>query len=109
MMTPPATCDSQHSLLMTMPQSCTATTLVQRTTPVSVSTRTSAICTPPTPFPDRPALTSSSLAASSAHWPCPLTLSMPSLAQASFHDQLLSLALSTILPGCTTRSSALAL
>ena len=47
-MTPPATCDSQASLLMIRPQSCTATMCVQRTTPVSVSTSTSAICTPPT-------------------------------------------------------------
>src|SRR5437899_688121 len=88
MTTPPATCDSQPCLLMIRPQSCTATTLVQRTTPVSVSTRTSAICTPPTPTFDSPAVQS----------PLPSITSMPSRAQASFHDQLLLFALSTTLP-----------
>src|SRR5262245_33218518 len=93
MTTPPATCDSQQSLLMTRPQSCTATTLVQRTTPVSVSTRTSAIWTPPTPTFDRPGVQSAA----------PLAVSMPSLAQASFQDQLLLLVLSTILPASMVR------
>src|SRR5436853_6016164 len=98
MMTPPATCDSQPSLLTIRPQSCTAQTLVQRTTPVSVSTMTSATCTPPTPTLDSPGV----------HLPSPLTVFMPSLAQASFHFQLLLLALSTILPGSMVRSATLA-
>src|SRR3954447_12253230 len=99
MMTPPATCDSQPCLLMIRPQSCTATIFVQRTTPVSVSTSTSATCTPPTPLFDRP----------SVKLPVPFTWSMPSLAHASFHAQLLSPAL--ILPGSfgsIVRSPALA-
>src|SRR5438270_9501079 len=99
MTTPPATCDSQPCRLTTRPQSCTATTLVQRTTPVSVSTRTSASCTPPTPLLDSPGV----------QLPLALTVSMPSRAQASFHDQLLLLPLSTTLPGSTARSSFLAL
>src|SRR5438876_11186942 len=89
MTTPPATCDSQPCLLMIKPQSWTATTLVQRTTPVSVSTLTSAICTPPTPLLERP----------DVQLPVPFTLSMPSRAQASFQLHSLLLALSTILPG----------
>src|SRR5437588_8053018 len=98
MTTPPATCDSQQSLLITMPQSCTATILVQRTTPVSVSIETSAICTPPTLTFDKPGV----------HLPAPRIESMPSLAHASFQDQLLLLALSAILPGVMVRSSAFA-
>ena len=35
---------------MISPQSCTATILLMLTTPVSMSTETSAICTPPTPL-----------------------------------------------------------
>src|SRR5947209_6142866 len=97
MITPPASWDSQQSLLTTKPQSCTATNFVQRTTPVSVSTRTSAICTPPTWTFDKPAV----------HLPAPRTDSMPNLAHASFHDQLLP-ALSEILPGTMVKSSALA-
>src|SRR5262249_4362463 len=113
MMTPPATCDSQPSLLTIMPQSCTATILVQRTTPVSVSTRTSAIWTPPTPVLETPGLTSflsaSTLVDSAkVQKPCPLAWSMPSLAQASFQDQLFLLALSTTLSFSIARSSTLA-
>src|SRR5207249_3300742 len=74
------------------------TTLVQRTTPVSVSTMTSATCTPPTPLLDRPGV----------QLPGSLTVSMPSLAQASFQAHSLLLALSTILPGATDRSLACA-
>src|SRR5215472_17226727 len=101
MMTPPATCDSAHSLLMIRPQSCTATILVQRTTPVSVSTLTSAICTPPTPW--------FAMSCGTGDFASPLAVSMPSRAQASFQDQLLLLALSTTLPSDTARSSFLAL
>src|SRR5438034_9367189 len=95
MTTPPATWDSQVNLLTTRPQSCTATNLVQRTTPVSVSTNTSATCTPPTCTLDRPGVQS----------PVPLTLSMPSRAHAFFHSHSLPVALSTILPGLMARSS----
>src|ERR1700730_11084252 len=84
---------------MTMPQSWTATTLVQRTTPVSVSTETSATCTPPTPLLESPGV----------QLPVPLTESIPSLAQASFHDQPLPfsrlLPRLTILPASTPSSS----
>src|SRR5262249_21219829 len=71
-----------------------ATTWVQRTTPVSVSTWTSAICTPPTWTLDRPAV----------HLPLARTMSMPSLAQASFQVYFLLLALSTTWPGSMLRS-----
>src|SRR5262245_9457994 len=98
MMMPPAICDSQPCLLMTMPQSWTPTNFVQRTTPVSVSTETSATCTPPTLTLDRPG----------DHLPLAETVSMPSLAQASFQAHDLLLALSTILPGSMARSSFLA-
>src|SRR5271166_4771199 len=50
MMTPPATCDSQPCLLTMLPQSCTATNFNIVTTPVSISTLTSATCTPPGEF-----------------------------------------------------------
>src|SRR5712692_5932111 len=98
MMTPPAICDSQPCLLMTMPQSCTAKNFVQRTTPVSVSTLTSAICTPPTLTFDKPG----------DHLPAAETVSMPSLAQASFQLHDLLLPLSVILPGSMDKSSFLA-
>src|SRR5581483_2136270 len=88
MMTPPATCEAQHRALTTRPQSCTATIFLQRTTPVSVSTVTSAICTPQTPLFDRPG----------DQLPLTDTVSMPSRAQASFQAHDLLLALSTTLP-----------
>src|SRR5215470_13255337 len=97
MMTPPATCDSQPSLLTTRPQSCTATILVQRTTPVSVSTSTSATCTPPTLTllsSATPWRTAASLAPG-----LPTTTSMPSLAHASFQEYFFWAALSLMPPG----------
>src|SRR5437867_735227 len=97
MMTPPVTCDSQHSLLTTRPQSCTATKLVHLTTPVSMSTMTSAICTPPTCTLERP-LFSGLIDSAWLQVPVPLASFMPSAAQASFHDQLFLLALSATLP-----------
>src|SRR2546426_781877 len=45
----PKTWLSQVFMSMIRPQSCTATKLFILTTPVSMSTKTSAICTPPTP------------------------------------------------------------
>src|SRR5262249_2732894 len=98
MITPPATCDSQHILLTTMPQSCTATNRVQRTTPVSVSAWTSATCTPPTLTFDSPG----------DHRPWADAVSMPSRAQASFQVLFLFLPLSTMWPGSMARSSFLA-
>src|SRR5947209_3150559 len=106
MMTPPATCDSQPSLLTIRPQSCTATTFVQRTWPVSVSTSTSATCTPPTPDFEMPRF--SGLSASlEVHEPVALACSMPSLAQASFQAHDLPRVLSTTLPTSILRSSFL--
>src|SRR5579884_914725 len=104
MMMPPAICDSQPCLLTTRPTSCTATTCVQRTRPVSVSTTTSAIWTPPTPWLETPGL---ALASAAVQVPVALICVMPSRAQASFHDQLLLVALLTILPGSMSRSSGL--
>src|SRR6516162_3063192 len=101
MMTPPATCDSQPSRLTIRPQSCTATTLVQRTTPVSVSTSTSATWTPPTPTLETLGLTgflvswSTLLASAADQEPVPLAVAMPSMAQALAHSVALPPALST--------------
>ena len=97
MMTPPATCDSQPCRLMMVPQSCTATTRVQRTTPVSVSTLTSATCTPPTPLLASP-------------WPSVLLVtsivSMPSRAHACRHGQRWLAPRLTTCPGSMDRSPA---
>src|SRR5262245_5163657 len=106
MMTPPATCDSQASLLTTRPQSCTATIRLQRTTPVSVSTVTSATCTPPTPTLEMPRL-AGCCDSGKVHRPVPRASSMPSLAHASFQSHFLSRVLSTTLPASTDRSSFL--
>src|SRR6516225_5855741 len=106
MMTPPATCDSHVSLSTTMPQSWTATTCVQRTTPVSVSTTTSATCTPPTPTLDKP-LVSGALASPAVQAPWPLACAMPSLEHASFQGHDLPRFLSVTLPASITRSSTL--
>src|SRR5262245_11420938 len=73
-----------------------------RTTPVSVSTETSATWQPPTCPLDTLGL-SGSLAIWPLHMPVPLASSMPSLAQNSFHDQLLLLAESTTLPSWISR------
>src|SRR5262245_40354857 len=109
MMTPPATCDSQASLLMIRPQSCTATIFVHLTTPVSVSTQTSATCTPPTWTLER--LTPSFFAWASLRLqvPLPLTCYLPSRAHTFFHSYSLLAFLSRTLPGMISRSDASAL
>ena len=50
MISAPKTWLSVSLRLTIRPQSCTATILFTRTMPVSMSTETSAICTPPTPL-----------------------------------------------------------
>src|SRR5436305_1849525 len=105
MMTPPATCVMQPVLLIISPQSCTAYTFVQRTTPVSVSTSTSATCMPPTPTLDTPLL-SGCVDWANVHEPVPLAWSMPSLAQNSFHAQLFLPFVSTTLPSSIAKSAA---
>src|SRR5579883_715911 len=97
MMTPPATWDSTVFRLTIRPQSCTATTFVTRTTPVSLSTCTSATWQPQTPTLET-FLLSSLVESAYDHLPSPLAWSMPSRAQACFHSQLLPLDLSTTLP-----------
>src|SRR5439155_20694065 len=67
-------------------------------------TRTSATWTPPTPELEMPRLSGLSESAN-FQLPWPLASSMPSRAQASFHDQLLSRFLSTTLPFSSDRSS----
>src|SRR5262249_13658658 len=106
MMTPPATWLSQPCLLTSRPQSCTATILVQRTTPVSVSTSTSATCTPPTCTFEMPRL-AGWFASPACHRPVALASSIPRRAHASFHVQLLFLPLSWTLPPSRLRSAAL--
>src|SRR5579885_1213674 len=106
MMTPPATCDSQVRGLTTRPKSCPATICVQRTTPVSVSTSTSAICTPPTPELDT-FLFSGLFDSAAVQKPVTLTCSPSRAAQAFFQSQLLPLALSTTLPRSMDKFSAL--
>src|SRR5215472_346039 len=54
MIIPPLTWLMLASRLTTRPQSCTQTILLTLTNPVSVSTSTSAICTPPTPRLESP-------------------------------------------------------
>ncbi len=54
MMQPPKSWLSAVLRLIIVPTSCTATVLIILTIPVSVSTDTSAICTPPTPAELRP-------------------------------------------------------
>src|ERR1044071_5824114 len=54
MITPPLTWLSVVNWLMMSPQSCTAVTRLTVTRPVSVSTATSANCTPPAPLDDKP-------------------------------------------------------
>jgi len=88
---------------MISPQSCTATTFVQRTMPVSMSTDTSATCTPPNldemPRFFRFRLFGRPGAGCRVRHPC-----RP--AQASFQDQLLSRPLSRTLPFSRVRSFA---
>src|SRR5580704_10729378 len=73
MMTPPLIWVSQVSLSTTSPQSCTHRTLRTFTKPVSVSTSTSANCTPPAPLEESP----------SCHLPCDVRGLTPSFRQAA--------------------------
>ncbi len=68
---------------ITRPQSCTATILLTLTMPVSVSTLTSAICTPPTPLFVR-----SGGWSRSGFLPCAAIGVGPIFAHASFHVSL---------------------
>src|SRR5262245_35991530 len=102
MMTPPATCDVQVSLLTTSPQSCTAVIALSVTTPVSVSTSTSAACTPHTWTLETCGFWAPIGAAQS---PLPLASSIPSRAQNSFQPQLFWFLVSTTLPGSIARCS----
>src|SRR6266481_8948285 len=72
MMIPPLTWLSQVSLLMISPPSCTQVIFLTFTKPVSVSTSTSANCTPPAPLEESP----------SCHWPCDVRGLTPSFRQA---------------------------
>ena len=83
MMSAPFTWLSAVFTSTTRPQSCTATILFTRTMPVSVSTETSAICTPPTPL-----LVRSGGLSLSGFLPRTVSGTAPIFAQASFHDRL---------------------
>src|SRR5271156_1718936 len=72
MITPPLIWVSQVSLSTTSPQSCTHKTLRTFTKPVSVSTSTSANCTPPAPLEESPF----------CQLPCEVSGFTPSLRQA---------------------------
>ncbi len=102
MMSAPCTCDSAVFKFTTNPQSCTATILLTRTMPVSVSTLTSAICTPPTP-----ALVRSGLLRVGCRQltPCVVMPAGPSLAQACFHVRPLPPPLMRTCPFADSRCS----
>src|SRR4051812_32328860 len=73
MMMPPLTWLSQVSLLTISPPSCTQVIFFTLVKPVSVSTSTSANCTPPAPLEDKP----------SCHWPLTCSGFTPSFLHAA--------------------------